>query len=118
MEFEIFNANNLATTIRSYQLHSHEMTVRQGLDIWFSTKPGSLYRTLPHLRRFGDREVLCMESDDGIQFWIFNLKFTPDIPGAEPSYRWKRAGEWTKHWPIQMIITSGISTRDPGSHTG
>lgn len=41
---------------------------------------------------FGDREVFGVANEDGIQFWIFNPNFTPNLPGALPFLPMEESG--------------------------
>lgn len=83
----IYDAAAGTTTVRPYQLDIREARTH----IKFSPPPPCQHPMGDSdpddcLRMVcsGDREVLCVVSDDGVQLWFFNPDFVPDIPGAEP----------------------------------
>lgn len=84
-ELNLFDAENRTIFVRPYQLHTREINFRKFL--WPSQR-GRHGATTDDERRpfliFGDREVFCVATEDGIQLWFFNPKFTPDLPDAEP----------------------------------
>ena len=74
-----------------YRLDAREAGLREKL----VPRPGhkwSIFDREPILRMFGDREIIGMASEDGIQFWVFNPNFTPNLPDAMPFLAMEESG--------------------------
>ncbi|KAL1992162.1 hypothetical protein VTN49DRAFT_4194 [Thermomyces lanuginosus] len=89
---EIFNADKQVQTMLPYQLHPQETRFRELLTA--ATPRRNLLDSISEhfFHSFGDSEVFCLASNDGIQLWFFNPNFTPDIPGAVPFLPMEESG--------------------------
>lgn len=98
----ISNAGNNTRTIRPYRLHAGEVALYRSYRPRYRPDyhPGISAQTPKYwwteytffALPFGDREVFGVASEDGIQVWFFNPKFTPDLPGAEPFLPMQESG--------------------------
>ena len=96
--FEIYNADSRIMYRRRYQLDAREVGVRKKL----IPRPSSQSEETSDdefddddpllLAVFGDRELFGVASEDGIQFWIFNPNFTPNLPDAVPFLPMQESG--------------------------
>ena len=83
----IYSALTGTATVQPYQLDQREVSVRSLLG---PSLPPPSHPMSPEdlrissLKVFGDREVVCVASSEGIQLWFFNPDFLPNIPGAQP----------------------------------
>lgn len=91
----IHNADTGTISVRLYQLDVHEVGVRNllGADLPPPSRPIGFFDLLDCASQcFGDREVIGMPSEDGIQLWFFNPDFLPDITDAEPFLALEESG--------------------------
>lgn len=91
----VCNALTGTMTVRPYQLDIREVSARDQFSV---TSPRAhMMRSDEDRDSFplgwcGDRAVLCVASDDGLQLWFFNPDFVPDIPDAEPFLAMEESG--------------------------
>lgn len=89
--FKVYNIHDGTTLMHRYRLDAREAGLREKL----VPRPGhkwSIFDREPILRMFGDREIIGMASEDGIQFWVFNPNFTPNLPDAMPFLAMEESG--------------------------
>lgn len=91
----IYDASDGTWTMKSYQLDIREFGARRLLS---PRRPRqNPYRRITSdgsrpLICFGNRDIFGVESYDGLQLWIFNPNFVPNIPDAEPFLAWEDSG--------------------------
>lgn len=82
---EICDADNQTRIQHPCPLDIREVETCKGLRNWPVREDESpLFSSRPYLNPLGDREVVGLASEDGIQMWFFNPHFVPNVPYAKP----------------------------------
>ena len=99
----IYNAATGTTTVHPYQLDIRERNLT-GADLLPPSHPS--LEPESYLRCFGDREVICVASKDGIQLWFFSPGFMPNVPDAEPFHAMEDRGRFKKNMELDNALQS------------